>query len=124
MMAARETDDAASPLDEEFLLRQAAGDRALMCEVAQLFREQLKGQMAVIAGDGTAALRYEAAHTLKGASLAIGARPLAEAARQIEAGLRQVAEGGEQAGLDHLLPPLEAAAADCDAALAELLTRD
>ena len=118
-----ETDGAASPFDEEFLLRQAAGDRALMREVAQLFRDQLKAQMAVITGGGEAMLRYEAAHTLKGASLSIGARPLAEAARKMEAGLRRLAEGGETAGLDELLAPLEAAAAACDAALAAFLAR-
>jgi HPt (histidine-containing phosphotransfer) domain-containing protein len=66
-------------------LRQATfGDEALASEVLGLFDAQAERLLAAIAGAPDERARREAAHTLKGAALGIGAHAVADAAAELE----------------------------------------
>lgn len=72
-------------LDPAHLARQTVDDRELARELLALLDEQCGRLLPVIAGSGPA--RADAAHTLKGAALAVGAWRLAGAAVRFEAAL-------------------------------------
>lgn len=72
-------DKPAAGIDLDHLERQTGGDRGLEDEVLALFEAQCTRLMPVIR-DGSVGERREAAHALRGASLAIGAWRLAEMA--------------------------------------------
>ena len=75
-------------LDLGHLARQTFGDADLEREVLGLFEEQCGRLLPVIAGEGDAAVRADAAHTLKGAARAVGAWRVGEAADAVEHPLR------------------------------------
>ena len=64
-------------LDLDHLDRQTQGDDGLQRELLGLFVQQCERLMPVIAGEPSALARADAAHALKGAALAIGARKVA-----------------------------------------------
>jgi HPt (histidine-containing phosphotransfer) domain-containing protein len=71
-------------IDGTYLARQTAGDEILAGELLALFREQCRHLLPVIAG-GTPRQRCDAAHTLKGGALAVGASRIAALAESVEA---------------------------------------
>jgi HPt (histidine-containing phosphotransfer) domain-containing protein len=78
-------------LDLEHLDCQVQGDEPLRHELLRLFAEQLAAMAPLVCGPPSRQ-RREAAHTLKGASLAIGAFALARACEGVER------NGGEEIG--------------------------
>jgi HPt (histidine-containing phosphotransfer) domain-containing protein len=70
-------------LDLQHLDRQVQGDEPLRREVLRLFAERLAAIAPLVRGPPSSQ-RREAAHTLKGASLAIGAFALACACEDVE----------------------------------------
>jgi HPt (histidine-containing phosphotransfer) domain-containing protein len=92
--------------DGTHLMRQAGGDFALAMEVLSLFRAQGARLLSRIAADPVSADAIEAAHALKGASRAIGAFRLADAADALETG--QVAPGAAAAEIVARLAEAEA----------------
>jgi HPt (histidine-containing phosphotransfer) domain-containing protein len=70
-------------LDLQHLDRQVQGDEPLRHELLQLFAERLAAMAPLVCGPPSRQ-RREAAHTLKGASLAIGAFALARACEGVE----------------------------------------
>lgn len=71
------------PIDFAHLEGQTMGDKGLEMEILQLFARQARQAIAEIGGGDANACR-EAAHRLKGAALAVGARVVAEAAAALE----------------------------------------
>jgi HPt (histidine-containing phosphotransfer) domain-containing protein len=67
----------------------AAGDGALIDEVLSLFREQAAVWMRLLDPNGDPGAFRDAAHTLKGASLGVGAFALAKACEAGEGGFGQ-----------------------------------
>jgi HPt (histidine-containing phosphotransfer) domain-containing protein len=100
-------------LDLDLLARQTLGDRELEAELFVLFEAQLDRLMSVVAGDGDRTTRAEAAHSLKGASSAIGAAEVMRLAGELE--LAFGTDGPEPASL---LSGLVAAVADARVAIA------
>jgi CheY-like chemotaxis protein/HPt (histidine-containing phosphotransfer) domain-containing protein len=101
-----EAPPAAAALDEDEALAQAGGDRGLLCELAGLVRGECRQRL----GEIRAALEARdadrlrsAAHPLKGALLAVAARPAQEAAQRLEA----LARGGTLEGAGEALAALE-----------------
>jgi HPt (histidine-containing phosphotransfer) domain-containing protein len=77
------------PIDFVHLARQSGGDEALEAELLALFADQCVRQLSRITDAARdVAQRRDAAHTLKGAALAIGAWEVAEAANEIETALQ------------------------------------
>jgi HPt (histidine-containing phosphotransfer) domain-containing protein len=76
---------ARGPFDLAHLERATFGDRALTREVLSLFDRQAERLLDEIAAATDRRARGEAAHTLKGAALGVGALALARAAEEIEA---------------------------------------
>lgn len=74
-------------IDEDYLARQAGGDRTLATEVLALFAVQCADQLGLILAGATLQDRLDAAHTLKGAASAVGAHRVAKAAAQAETAL-------------------------------------
>ena len=74
--------DEAGPIDVAHLDRQTFGDVALRAELLGLFETQCRALLPVVevAGEGAS----EAAHSLRGAALAIGAFAVADASGAIE----------------------------------------
>lgn len=70
-------------IDLAFLDRQTMGDADLRRDLLALFAEQVERQMETLASTDPQTQR-EAAHTLKGASLAVGANDLAALAGEAE----------------------------------------
>ena len=103
--------DLTGAVDFAHLDRYAAGDAALVEEVLGLFREQAELWLPLLdpAADGGA--WRDAAHSLKGSALGIGARELADRCQVAEQ------EPGADLGrrtvmLDHVRTSLDAALAD------------
>jgi HPt (histidine-containing phosphotransfer) domain-containing protein len=87
-------------LDRAFLEAQTFGDAALAAELLALFREQCGRLVPVIADAGRGAHeRADAAHTLRGAAQALGARRLAGLAARLEAALAEAADAGRTGAL-------------------------
>ncbi|PZU91738.1 MAG: phosphorelay protein [Chelatococcus sp.] len=89
-------------IDLAHLSRQTAGDRDLERELLLLFVQQCARQLRTIHHSAEMRQRMDAAHTLKGAALAIGAWQVADAADVIERRLADADEGGAQDALDTL----------------------
>jgi hypothetical protein len=89
----------------------AACDGALIDEVLAPFREQSAMWLRLLDPDGDAGAFRDAAHTLKGASLGVGAFDLAKTCEAAEAGA--VLTAGQRAVLaGHVRDSLDAALAD------------
>ena len=73
-------------LDVDALLANAGEDPALADEVLGLFAEQAALWLRLLDGADAAGGFRDAAHTLKGAALGVGAAALAEACGRAEAG--------------------------------------
>jgi HPt (histidine-containing phosphotransfer) domain-containing protein len=86
-------------IDLVHLARQTGGDDALEQELLALFVEQCQRQIANIRQVADHMKRIDAAHTLKGAALAVGAWNVADAADIVETALAA-------ATLDRDLPDL------------------
>ena len=71
-------------IDREHLDQQTFGNHELQREVMRLFLKQLAEQIALIAGTDDLGVRREAAHTLAGAALGVGAFSVAAIASEIE----------------------------------------
>jgi signal transduction histidine kinase/DNA-binding NarL/FixJ family response regulator len=87
--------DAVPVIDEEIAAMVMGDDAALSRELAEMFHDIAAAQMgfirAALANRDSRALA-EAAHSLAGASLSLGAMRLGEAARAVEAAARQAAD--------------------------------
>lgn len=95
------------PVDLEHLRRYTLGDKALEDEVLQLFLTQLPVTLAALRSAVTEREWMMAAHTLKGASRAVGAWRIAALAQQAEE-LR----GNEVKACSDVISKLEAAAGE------------
>lgn len=73
-----------SPIDLGFLAQNTAGDRKLGREVLNIFKEQSNQYLAALEAADTPSAWRDAAHTLKGAARAIGARKVARLAEEAE----------------------------------------
>ena len=111
--------DVAPAMDLEELLDRVGGDRALLMELAQLFRDEYPGMLLRVKrciDDDDAEGLEMAAHSLKGACFSLGAGPTANAASVLE--LR-----GRTGVLEGALPEFEELRRQADrlgAALSEL----
>lgn len=76
--------EAGGPIDLAHLDCATFGDRALRREVLSLFERQAAKLAAELAAAADMRSRSEAAHTLRGAALGIGANAVAEAALALE----------------------------------------
>jgi two-component system sensor histidine kinase/response regulator len=117
---AQSSRQAAAVLDREELLQRVAGDRRLMLDLVELFLADCPTLWASVEdalARGDADRLTRAAHTLRGAAAQLGARPVRQAAEQLETASRQ----GDLSGaaplavalreeLKHLQPVLEALA--------------
>ena len=103
--------DLSGAVDFAYLERYAAHDQALVDEVLGLFREQAEMWLKLLDPSAPENAWRDAAHSLKGSALGVGAFALAdecEAAEQatgVDAGAREVLLG-------HVRNALEAALAD------------
>lgn len=75
-------------LDRDHLSRHTYGDEELQTELIGLFASQCARLFPVIAGQGAPGERADAAHTLKGGALGVGAFAIAAAAQAVEGALR------------------------------------
>ncbi|MGI6783403.1 MAG: CHASE domain-containing protein [Aminivibrio sp.] len=103
--------------DPEFLLENLGGDREAVADILADFAAEIPAELAAIreragAGDAEQAARH--AHTLKGAAGGIGGEKVRELAFRAEKAGRE----GDLEALLSLLPELEQAFADLEAALA------
>lgn len=71
-------------IDLDHLDRQTFGNYELQREVLRLFVKQLAEQLALLSGPDDLDVRREAAHTLAGAALGVGAFSVAAIASEIE----------------------------------------
>jgi two-component system, sensor histidine kinase and response regulator len=95
----------AKAIDVKAALERVEGDRSLLGELAEMFKADCKKALqemdeAITAGDLKRLERL--AHTLKGSSASLSARPLSEAAAEME----QQARGGNPSQAKRLLGPL------------------
>lgn len=74
-------------LNLDFLTRQTFGDRTLERELLALFLRQCVRLLPIVSGAAPTVERADAAHTLKGAALAIGAARIASLAGTLEGAL-------------------------------------
>ena len=110
--------DLTGAVDFAHLESYAAGDAALIEEVLSMFREQAALWVRLLDPFGPHEGWRDAAHTLKGASLGVGAFQLAEACDAAEQGAG--ADGGAKSvQLEHIRDALDAALADIAAYLHE-----
>ncbi|MGL4325795.1 MAG: Hpt domain-containing protein [Beijerinckiaceae bacterium] len=77
-------DSQSRDIDMGHLARQTAGDRGLERDVLGLFRDQCDRMLAIILQPHEGLAGLNAAHTLKGAALGVGAYRVAEAAAVFE----------------------------------------
>ncbi len=102
-----------SAIDLAHLSRQTGGDHQLERELLALFAQQCVRHLRTIHAGKDARTRMDAAHTLKGAALAIGAWQVADAASAMEQKLAQSDAGGA----DGMMDALALAAAEARAAI-------
>ncbi len=109
--------DLTGAVDFAYLESYAAGDTALIEEVLSMFREQAALWVRLLDPFGPHETWRDAAHSLKGSALGIGAFALADECLAAEEG---AAGFGERVVLlDHVRDALEAALADIAAYLHE-----
>lgn len=86
VLSARPTSEArsGSPVDLAHLGRYTLGNTELQREVLNLFVDQALATMTALQTAATAKAWREAAHTIKGAALAVGAWEVAAAGQQAE----------------------------------------
>ncbi len=102
------------PIDFVHLSRQSGGDQGLEEELLALFADQCARQLMHLADCARPiSARADAAHTLKGAALAVGAWAVADAAAEAESALIQ--------GLNADLMALDAAGAAARGTIARIL---
>ena len=110
--------DLTGAVDFEHLERYAGGDAALVEEVLGIFREQAEIWLRLLDPAAPGEAWRDAAHSLKGSALGVGAFALAErcaAAEQVDKG----GEGERAVLLNHIRTALDAALADVAAYLHE-----
>lgn len=107
------------PVDLDHLARQTFGDHDLEREVLRLFERQSQDMLARLKEATNARTWAEAAHTLKGSALGVGAFEVAEAAGTVE----EAADDLDLLSLRALasLARLEDAIREANAFIAELL---
>ncbi|HEX8233677.1 MAG TPA: Hpt domain-containing protein [Caulobacteraceae bacterium] len=103
--------DLTGAVDFAHLERYAGGDQALVDEVLELFREQVAVWLRLLAPDAPAGAWKDAAHSLKGSALGVGAFDLAKACEGAEAA-RDSNIGGRQVALERVRDTLDLALAD------------
>ena len=103
--------DLTGAVDFDYLETYAAHDQAVIDEVLALFREQASMWMRLLDPEAPGQAWRDAAHTMKGAALGVGARDLADACAAAEqaAGMTPVERALR---LDQVRNALEAALAD------------
>jgi HPt (histidine-containing phosphotransfer) domain-containing protein len=108
----------ANPIDLVHLSRQTAGDSELEQELLALFSDQCVKHLGTICGQQPQDQKRDAAHTLKGAALAVGAWTVADMASAVED-----AFGASSQPKPQLVPiaALEAATLDARATIADFL---
>lgn len=89
-------------IDTEHLSRQTGGDHELERELLTLFVQQCAAHLRTIHGSADRQARMDAAHTLKGAALAVGAWQVAEAADRIELSLAAPGQSLTDSAMDAL----------------------
>jgi HPt (histidine-containing phosphotransfer) domain-containing protein len=104
--------DLTGAVDFGHLERYAANDEALVDEVLGIFREQAELWLQLLEPDAPAGAWKDAAHSLKGSALGVGAFKLAEAC--------EAAEQGSEADPDRRGRLLDAIRDQMDAALADI----
>jgi HPt (histidine-containing phosphotransfer) domain-containing protein len=92
----------------------AAGDAALVDEVLAMFREQAAMWVRLLDPNGPDNGWRDAAHTLKGSALGVGAFELARSCDEAETG-HALDPGRKTVLLDHIRDALDAALADISA---------
>ncbi len=104
--------DLTGAVDFVYLEGYAAGDQALVNEVLSLFREQVGMWIRLLDPEAEGEAWRDAAHTLKGSALGVGAFALAGACETAEAaadlGRRTVALEGVRDALDAALADISA----------------
>lgn len=80
------------PIDLVHLARQTLGDRALECEVLRMFDSQLSVYFARVRETRDPEALAMGLHTLRGASLGIGATVLVQAVREAETELAKTGQ--------------------------------
>jgi HPt (histidine-containing phosphotransfer) domain-containing protein len=115
-------DEAPAPapaIDPDDVLARVDGDRELLAELAQIFREQARelmaGLTAAVAADDTRRVE-QLAHTLRGSVANFGAQEAVRLAQALELGGRT----GQLTGAVDLVARLETETAGIDRALAQL----
>ena len=103
-------------IDLAHLARQSGGDHALERELLALFAQQCVRHLRTIHAGADTQTRMDAAHTLKGAALAIGAWQVADAADAIEQQLAEPDSRRTETAMD----ALALAAAEARAAISRL----
>lgn len=110
---------AGSPIDLVHLARQTLGDRALQLEILRLFDQQISIYFARVRNSDDDHEIAMGLHTLKGASLGVGAGSLADIAKAAEF------EFARQGSLDpEILDDMEMAIAELSAYINMLIARD
>jgi HPt (histidine-containing phosphotransfer) domain-containing protein len=107
-----------APIDSQVLRASAMGDTALEREVLELFMHQSLLWTRAIRESQDAPARANAAHRLKGAALAVGARQLAERAQAIE----DLSPTAQETDMLAAMAALHASVAETRAAIAALLS--
>lgn len=103
--------DITGAVDFSHLESFAAGEQGLVDEVLSMFREQADLWVRLLDPNGPDNSWRDAAHTLKGSALGVGAFSLARACDAAEAGY--AADPGSKAvQLDHIRDALDAALSD------------
>jgi HPt (histidine-containing phosphotransfer) domain-containing protein len=103
--------DITGAVDFSHLESFAAGDQALIDEVLAMFQEQAALWVRLLDPTGPEDSWRDAAHTLKGSSLGVGAFALAQVCDEAEIGYA-ADPGRKSVYLDHIRDALDAALAD------------
>jgi HPt (histidine-containing phosphotransfer) domain-containing protein len=101
--------DLTGAVDFAHLERYAGGDEALIQEVLGIFREQAEIWLQLLNPEAPAGAWKDAAHSLKGSALGVGAFALAKACETAERG---AGGGGRETLLDGVRDALDAALSD------------
>lgn len=103
--------DLTGAVDFAHLERYAGGDQALVDEVLELFREQAAVWMRLLVPNAPGGAWKDAAHSLKGSALGVGAFDLAKACEAAEAA-RDADLAGRDAALNQVRDALDLALND------------